>query len=100
MPKTPVAKFVCEHGYNFLRLALLNQGVVDDNMLFPWHAKEVRITVSTSLTTINDIQFMKWELQSLGKALNTGLQVAWLEGRELVEQGQDCDWVNGNHKDL
>lgn len=53
--KTPVTKLVCKNSYNFLSLALLNQGIVNDNVLLPWHAEEVGVTVSTSLASVNDI---------------------------------------------
>lgn len=81
-----MTKFVCKNCDYFLRLALLNESIVDDNMLLPWHAKEVSIAMSTSLTSINYVELGKRELQSFSKAFNTSLQVSRLERRELVEK--------------
>lgn len=69
-------------------------------MLLPWQAKEVGIAVCTSLTSINNIELMKGELQAVSQSLNSDLQVARLERRELVEQGQNGYWIHCNHKDL
>jgi len=100
MPETPVTKLMCQYRNNFLCLALLNQGVINHNMLLPWHAKEISIAVSTSLATINNIKLMKRELQPISKSLNTSLQVARLERRQLVEKGENRNRVYGNHEDL
>lgn len=81
-----MTKFMCKNCDYFLRLALLNESIVDDNMLLPWHAKEVSIAMSTSLTSINYVELGKRELQSFSKAFNTSLQVSRLERRELVEK--------------
>ena len=86
MSQTPMTKFMCKNCDYFLRLALLNESIVDDNMLLPWHAKEVSIAMSTSLTSINYVELGKRELQSFSKAFNTSLQVSRLERRELVEK--------------
>ena len=91
---------MCKNGHDFLGFALLDQGVVNDNVLLPRHTKKVRIAVSASLTSINNIELMKRELQALSQALNTSLQVARLERRKLVEQRQNRNRVDGNHEDL
>ena len=95
-----MAKFVSKNSDNLLGLALLDQGIVDDNVLLPWHTEEIGITVSTSLAAINNIELVKRELQAFSKALNTSLQVARLEGRKLVEQRQNRNRVDGNHENL
>jgi len=95
-----MTKFVCKNSNNLLGFALLDQGIIDDNVFFPWHTEEISITVSTSLATINDMEFGQWKLQSLRKILNTSFQVARFEGRKLVEQRQNRDRVDGDHKYL
>ena len=80
-----MTKFVSKNSNNLLGFALLDQGIIDDNVFFPWHTEEISITVSTSLATINDMEFGQWKLQSLRKILDTSLQVARFEGRKLVE---------------
>lgn len=71
--KTPMTKLVSQNSNNLLGFALLNQGIIDDNMLLPWHTKEIGITMSASLASINDVKLGERELQSLGKILNAGL---------------------------
>ena len=100
MPKTPMPKFVSQDCYNLLRLALFDQGIIDDNVLFPRHTKEIGVAMSTSLATINDMELVKRELQALGKCFNASLQLARFEGGEFVEQRKDRDGVDGDHKDL
>ena len=100
VPETPMSKFVCQDCYNLLRLALLDQGVVDDNVLLPWHTKEIGVAVSTSFATINDVQLVERELQALGKCFDASLQLARFERGEFVEQGKDRDGIDGDHKDL
>lgn len=85
MSETPVTKFVSQNSNNLLGFALLNQGIVDDNMFLPWHSEEISVAVSTSLATIDDMELGKWKLQSLCKTLNPSLQVARFEGRKLIE---------------
>lgn len=100
MSKTPVTKFVCKNSYNLFCLALLNQGVVNDNVLLPRHAKEIRVTMSTSLATVNNMELMKREFESTSKCFHASLQITRLERSELIEQREDRDRVNGNHEDL
>lgn len=100
MSQAPVTEFVCENRNDLLCLAFLNQRVVDNDMLLPRQAEEVGVAVCTSLTSINNIELMKRELQAVSQSLNADLQVARLERRELVEQGQNGDWIHCNHKDL
>jgi hypothetical protein len=47
---------VSKNSNNLLGFALLDQGIIDDNVFFPWHTEEIGITVSTSLATINDME--------------------------------------------
>lgn len=98
--EAPVTKFMTQDGNDFLSLALLNQGIIDDNVLFPRQAVEVRVAVSTPLAAINDIQLMERELELPGKALNACLQFSGFQRRELVEQWQDDNGVDGDSEDL
>ena len=86
MSQTPVTELMSKNGNNFLRLAFLNQGVVDYDVLLPWHTKEVCVTVGASLAAINDIQFMKWELQPVGKSFNASFQITGLKRRKFIEE--------------
>ena len=74
--KTPVTKLMSQDGNNLLRLALLNQSIVDNNVLFPRKTIEVGIAVSAALATVDDIQLVKREVQLLSQILNTSLQFA------------------------
>lgn len=100
MSETPVTKLMCKNSHNFLGLALLDQGIVNDNMLLPRHTKEVRVAMSASLTTINNIELMKRKLQALSQTLNTSLQLPRLQRGKLVKQRQNRNGVDRNHKDL
>lgn len=98
--QAPVTKFVAQNSDNLLGLALLKQGIVDDNVLLPWQTVEVGVTVGTALATVDNVEFREGELQLLGQVLDTGLDVTRLQGRKLVEQRQDNDRVDGDSEDL
>jgi hypothetical protein len=95
-----VAELVCQDSDNLLGLALLDQRIVDDNVLLPRQTEEVGVAVRTALASINDVELVQRELQLLGQILDALLQLAGLQGRELVEQREDSDRVDGNHEDL
>ena len=57
--KAPVAKFVRQDGNHLLSVALLDQGVIDDDMLLPRKTKEVGIAVCAALATIDDIELVE-----------------------------------------
>lgn len=69
-------------------------------MLLPGKSKEVGIAVSTALATIDNVQFLKGEIQLPGQVLNTSLELARLQRRQLVKQRQDGNRINGDSKDL
>ena len=69
-------------------------------MLLPGKSKEVGIAVSTALATIDNVQFLKGEIQLPGQVLNTSLELARLQRRQLVKQRQDGNRVNSDSKDL
>lgn len=95
-----MTKFVTQNSNDLIRLTLLNQRVVDNNVLFPGQTEKVRIAVRTPLATVDDIQFLKRELQLPGKVLNTRLQLTRLQGRQLVEQRQDSNRIDRDGEDL
>ena len=65
MAETPVAELVAQYSDHFFRLALLDQCVIDNNVLFPRQAVEVCITVSASFAAVYDKQVCQWEVQPL-----------------------------------
>lgn len=89
-----------QHRNDLLRLALLNQRVVDDNVLLPREPKEVRVAVRAALAPVNHVQLMQRELETLGQRLDTILELPLLQRRQLVEQREDGDRVDCNHEDL
>ena len=62
-----------QYCYHLFGLALLDKSVVDDDVFLPRQSIEVRVAVGTSLTAINDIQLVQWELQPLRQPLDTRL---------------------------
>ena len=74
VPKTPMSEFVCQYANNFFRLAFLYQGVVDYNMLLPWQTVKVGVAVGASLATVDNIERIQREFQSLGQILNAALE--------------------------
>jgi len=95
-----VTEFVAQHGNNLLRLALLKQGIVDDNVLLPRQTIEVSVAMGTALAAINDVQLRERKLQFFSQVLDTSLNITRLQRRELVEQRQNHNRINGNRKDL
>lgn len=91
---------MAQHCNNLLRLALLEQSVIDDDVLLPRKTVEVSVTVSTALAAINDVQLRERELELLGQVLDTGLDLTGLQRRQLVEQRQDDDGVDSNSENL
>jgi hypothetical protein len=91
---------MAQDGDHLLGLALLKQGVVDNNVLLPGQTVEVSIAVGTTLAAINDVQLRERELELLGKVLNTGLDLTRLQRGQLVEQGQNSDGVDSDGEDL
>lgn len=98
--EAPVTKFVAQDRNNLLRLTLLNQRVVDDDVLLPRQPVEVRIAVRAPLAAIDDVKLMQREVEPARKVLDAGLEVAGLQRGELVEQRQDGDRVDGDGEDL
>lgn len=77
----PVAKFVGQDGNHLLGRALLDEGVVDDNVLLPRHAKEVRIAVGAARAAVDDKEGVERELEPPSQSLDARLQLSWLQRR-------------------
>ena len=95
-----MTKFMTQDSNHLIRLTLLNQSVVDDNVLLPGESKEIGIAVGTALATVDNVQFLKGEIQLASQVLDTSLELTRLQGRQLVEQRQDSNRVNRDSKDL
>jgi len=87
----------CNYLFGF---ALLNQGVVDDDVLLPWQTEEVSIAVRASLAAIDNMKLFKREVQAGSQPLNASLEWSRLQRRELVEQRQNRDWIDSDHENL
>lgn len=98
--KLPVSKLMGQHSNDLLGLALLHQGVVDDNVLLPRQTVEIGVGVGASLATIDDVKLVQREVESRGKLLDLGLELAVFKRRQLVEEGQDEDRVGSDHEEL
>ena len=100
MTQLPVAELVRKNRNNLLGLALLDQSVKEDNVLFPGHSEEISIAVSAPLAAINHMQLGQGELELSSQGLNACLELAFLQRRELVEKGENRNGINGNHENL
>lgn len=100
MAQTPVTELVAQDGDHLLWLALLQQGIINDNVLLPGQTIEVSITVGTALAAIDDVQLRKRELELLGKVLDTSLDLTRLQRGQLVEQGQNHNGVDSDGEHL
>lgn len=81
----PVTEFVCKNSDNLLGLALLNQGIKDDNVLAPGETVEVGVAVSAALGTIDNVEVLQRELESASQSLNFGAQLTRLKRTEFVK---------------
>lgn len=96
----PVAELMSKDGDYLVILALLDQRIIDDDVLLPRKTEEVGIAMSAALAAIDDVEFMQWELQLLCQVLHIGLEFALLQWRQLVEEREDDNWVDGYHEHL
>lgn len=78
MAQTPVTELVAQNGDHLLRLALLQQGIINYDVLLPGQTIEVSIAVGTALAAIDDVQLRERELELLGKVLDTGFDLTRL----------------------
>lgn len=100
MAQTPVTELVAQDGDHLLWLALLQEGIINDNVLLPGQTIEVSIAVGTALAAIDDVQLREWELEFLGEVLDTSLDLTRLQRGQLVEQGQNHNGVDSDGKHL
>ena len=96
----PVAKLVGEDGNDLLDLALLNQGVKDDNVLAPGKAVKVGVAMRATLGTVDNIEVLEGELESCSESLHLSLELSILKRRELVKQGLDKDRIGSDQEGL
>ena len=95
-----MTELVCENCHDLLSFTLLDEGVVDDDVLLPWQTEEVGIAVSASLASIDNVELLEREVEAHSQLFDTSLECSRVQRRELVEQWQDGDWVNGDHENL
>ena len=95
-----MAELVRENRDNLLGFAFLNEGVVDDDVLLPWEAKEVGVAVGTSLASINNVELLEREVETRSQSLDAGFECARIQRGELVEQRQNGDGVDSDHENL
>ena len=100
MAKTPVTKLMSQNGNDLLRITLLDQSIVNNNVFLPRKTIEVCIAVSAALATIDNVQLVEREAQLLSQSLNTSLQFTRFKRRELIEQRQNHKRVDSNSEDL
>lgn len=100
MAKTPVAEFVSQNRSDLLGVTLFDQGIVDDNVLLPRHAKEVGVAVRAALAAINHKQFSQGKLEARGEVLNRSLEIAGFQRSKLVEQGCNGNGPDRDHEHL
>ncbi len=98
--EAPVAQLVREHGDDLLGLALLDEGIIDDNVLLPRESEEVGIAVGAALASVDDVQLAERELQLLRQVLDARLERARLQRRQLVEKREDGDGIDRDHEEL
>lgn len=98
--QTPVAQFMGQDSGDLLRFALLNQGVIDNDVLLPGHAKEVSIAVCASLAAVDDEQLSQRELKLGRESFDLSLQVTGFQRSKFIEQGRDDNGPDGDHEDL
>lgn len=95
-----MTEFMAQDSNDLLRLTLLNQRVVDNNVLLPRESIKVGIAMSTALATINHIQLGKREVELLSQILDTSLEITSWERRKLIEQRQDKNGIQRDGENL
>ena len=96
----PVSELVAQHRDDFLGVGFLDQCVVDYNVFLPRETIEICIAVGAALAAVNDIEFGEGEAKAFGQGFDAGLELAFFKRRELVEEGEDSDGVDGDCEDL
>lgn len=100
MTHAPVTKLVRKDSLNFSLRALLDKCVEQDNLFLPGQAGEIGVRVGGALGAVDDLELAERELQTGGQSFDAVLQRAGLERRELVEDRDDDDGVDGDGEEL
>ena len=95
VPHAPVTELVREDGLDFLCLALVDEGVVDDDLLLPGQAGEVGVAVGAALAAVDDVEGGEGEVEAGGEGFDARFEVAGGEGGEGVEEGDYEEGVEG-----
>ena len=95
-----MAQLVSENSPDLIGLVALNQSIVENDVLLPGEAKEIRVGVSAALATVNDEELVQGELEAGSKVVNHGLELALGKRRQLVEERKDEGRVGGGHEHL
>ena len=98
--QAPVAQLVTQDGDHLLGLALLDQGIIEDDVLLPGESVKVGVAVGAALATVDDVQLLQREVEFLGQLLHTRLERTGFERRQFVEHGQNNDRVDSDGEDL
>lgn len=56
--QTPMTQLMTQDGHDLFRLAFLDQRVVDDDVLLPRQAVEVRVGMRASLASVDNIHLL------------------------------------------
>lgn len=101
-----MAQFMSKYRHHFCLFALLDQRIVEHNLLLPWEAGEVRVTVRGARAAIDDLQLGKRKGEAYGEGLDGVFECARGERGKFIEErhnpyGEYCDSedLDGKHKD-
>lgn len=100
MTQLPVAELVGQDRENLVSFGLFQQSIVDDNVLLPRQTVEEGIGVSAALAAVNDVQLVQGEVEPSSQFIDLCLELAVLEGRQLVEQRLDKGRIQSSHENL
>ena len=96
----PVAELVREDGLDFVGLALLHEGVEDDDVFAPGETEEVGVAVRAALAAIDFVEMHEGEVEPRGQLLRTRAEVALWERGKLVKERLDEGGVYDDHRHL
>lgn len=87
--KVPVAELVGEDGLDLGGGALVEEGVVEDDLLGPGQAVEVGVRVRRALAAVDDVQVLEREAELSCEGLDARAHLAVGQLGELVEERLD-----------
>mmetsp|Transcript_10111 Transcript_10111/g.24096 ORF Transcript_10111/g.24096 Transcript_10111/m.24096 type:complete len:380 (+) Transcript_10111:383-1522(+) len=99
VPELPVPELVRQHRDDLARLALLAEGVVEDDALVVEEAVHVRVGVRGAPGAVHHVQLPERELQRACQLLDGGLELTLLQRLKLVEQWRNSHRVDGHHEE-